>query len=122
MASIIEREATGNQEEMQIVSGILWKRIREGMRLQVDAPFMYTLGKRSDELTLKDLASDSPYNTYRKKGLTPTPIGNPGIQAIYAALNPIESSYYFYLHDSRGTIHYAKDHDGHIRNKNQYLR
>jgi UPF0755 protein len=122
MASILEREATGNQTEMQTVSGILWKRIREGIRLQVDAPFMYEIGKTSSQLTMKDLSSSSPYNTYRNTGLTPTPIGNPGIEAIYAAFNPIETPYYFYLHDLNGGIHYAEDFDGHIANKNRYLK
>ncbi len=122
MASILEREATGDQNEMQTVSGILWKRVREGIRLQVDAPFMYEIGKTSSQLTMKDLSSSSPYNTYRNTGLTPTPIGNPGIEAIYAAFNPIETPYYFYLHDLNGGIHYAEDFDGHIVNKNRYLK
>lgn len=122
MASIIEKEAfAGNYREHQIISGILWKRIRIGMPLQVDAPFKYLLDKASSELTLADLREDSPYNTYTRKGLPIGPINNPGLLAIRAALNPEESPYLFYLHDQSGTIHYAVDHLGHVANKRRYL-
>jgi UPF0755 protein len=122
MASIIEREAGPSFEEQQMVSGILWKRLDEGMLLQVDAPFVYILGKGSSELRISDLRNDGPYNTYTRKGLTPTPIGNPGVSALKAALNPKTSPYYFYLHDFDGNIHYGVDHDDHVNNKQRYLR
>lgn len=121
MASIIEKEATSDQEEMKLVSGILWKRIDEGMLLQVDAPFLYTQGKTSEQLRIADLRADGPYNTYTRLGLTPTPISNPGRAAIEAAIYPTESLYYFYLHDTNGTIRYGVTHDDHVRNKQRYL-
>lgn len=121
MAAIIEKEASGKNDSA-IISGILWKRIDIGMLLQVDAPFLYLLGKESSELTRNDLAMDSPYNTYKYKGLTPTPISNPGFVAIEAALNPKDSPYLYYLHDVDGNIHYAVDYKGHQENIKKYLR
>jgi UPF0755 protein len=122
MASLIEKEAGNSAQEQKTVSGILWKRLDKGMLLQVDAPFVYILGKGSSELSLSDLRKDSPYNTYTRKGLTPTPINNPGLSAIEAALYPITSSYYYYLHSPDGRIHYGVTHSDHINNKNRYLR
>jgi UPF0755 protein len=121
MASLVERESS-NDEEKSVIAGILWKRIDAGMPLQVDATFLYILGKGSSELTTNDLAIDSPYNTYRYTGLPPGPIGNPGLAALRAAIYPEESPYWFYLHDGEGNIHYAKNHDGHVANKQKYLK
>jgi UPF0755 protein len=120
MASLLEEEAK-TFEDKQIVAGILWKRLREGQRLQVDAPFIYLIGKASHELTVDDLALDSPYNTYLYEGLTPTPISNPGLESIKAALEPVETEYWFYLSDSEGRIHYAKTFEEHKANKERYL-
>jgi len=122
MASIIQKEAYNVYSEQQTISGILWKRIDKNMRLQVDATLKYITGKPSSKLTLDDLAMEHDYNTYKNYGLPPGPIGSPSIKAIKAALNPISSSYFFYLHDNSGQVHYAIDHDGHIKNKNNYLR
>ena len=121
MASIIEKEATTNSAERAIISGILWKRIEIGMPLQVDAPFVYERDKGSHDLTIADLREDSIYNTYTNKGLTPTPIGNPSLGSIKAALNPTATSYLFYLHGSDRQVHYAVDHNGHVNNKRNYL-
>lgn len=121
MASIVEEE-TATDEDRRIVSGILWKRIEKGMRLQVDATFGYTLGKGSLELTVADLKSDSPYNTYLYNGLPPSPISNPGLASIEAALHPTRSSYLYYLSDKDGVIHYAKTFEEHKLNKAKYLR
>lgn len=120
MASIIELE-TNFGEERPIVSGILWKRIRIGMALQVDAPFLVYHGKGSDSLTLSDLDIDEPWNTYENRGLPPSPITNPGLESIEAALFPVESPYLYYLHDKDGNIHYGKDFEEHKRNKDLYL-
>ncbi len=122
MASIIEKEANRNRNEQQMISGILWRRIDKGMHLQVDAPFKYYMDKGSLQLTIADLRTDHEYNTYTRKGLTPTPIGNPGLSTLTAAANPIGSDYVFYLHDSNGGVHYAVTHDQHVANKNAYLR
>jgi UPF0755 protein len=118
MASILEKEATGDSQEKKIVSGILWKRLDENMLLQVDAPFQYLHG----QVRASDLRKDGPYNTYTRLGLTLTPIGNPGISAIRAAINPQDSLYYFYLHGKDGEIRYARTYNLHINNINQYLR
>lgn len=121
LASILERE--GNSERtMRIIAGILLKRLEAGMPLQVDAAFEYILGKTSAELTEADLNMDSPYNTYTNTGLPPTPISNPGLIAIRAVLNPIETDYYYYLSDEDGDFHYAEDFEEHRANKFQYLR
>lgn len=121
MASLIEKEARGDNDR-EIIAGILWKRIDTGMLLQVDAPFLYVLGKESSELTRADLAIDSPFNTYRYKGLPPSPIGNPGLASIKAALYPKPSPYLYYLHDKDGTIYYARTYAGHLENIKKYLR
>lgn len=122
MASIIEKEAANDLEQKQIISGILWKRFEKGMLLQVDAPFVYERQKGSAELTRTELEKDSLYNTYTRKGLTPTAIGNPGYDSLYAAFHPIASEYFFYLHGSDGNIYYAKNYDGHLKNIRMYLR
>lgn len=120
MASILEREAD-SEESMKLVSGILWKRFDQGMPLQVDASFVYLLGKTSEEVTQDDLKIDSLYNTYRYKGLPPTPINNPGLAAITAALSPTESPYLYYLTGSDDVFYYAKTLKEHIENKKRYL-
>jgi UPF0755 protein len=121
MASIIEGEAV-TKEDRHIVSGILWTRIKNGMRLGVDAPFVYIMGKGSLELTQSDLATSSPYNTYRNAGLPPTPINNPGMSALEAALYPSTTPYVYYLSDKQGKMHYARTFEEHKLNKEKYLR
>lgn len=120
MASIIELEASV-PDDRRIISGILWERLRIGMPLQVDAAFIYINGKGSRELTADDLALDSPYNTYRYRGLPKGPIGNPGLNAIEAALRPAKTPYLYYLSDSTGTMHYARTFEEHKRNRERYL-
>lgn len=121
MASLIEKEARG-EEDRYLISGILWKRIDKGMPLQVDAPFLYLLGKESSELTRTDLNIDSPFNTYRYKGLPPNAIGNPGIGSIQAALRPKASLYLYYLHDNDGMIYYGRTYQEHLQNIRKHLR
>lgn len=122
MASIIQAEAYDGKDEKEIISGILWKRIDKRMLMQVDASLKYINGKTSAQLTVKDLAEDNPYNTYVYLGLPPTPIGNPGIEAIKAAIHPITSPYFFYLHGSDGKIHYATTFDEHKKNIKLYIK
>ncbi len=121
MASIIEKEAAHNLEEKKTISGILWKRISIDMPLQVDATLKYITGKGSAQLTNEDLQTDYPYNTYTNKGLPPGPISNPGVMALKAAAEPIETSYLYYLHDNSGNVYYAKNHGGHLQNRRNYL-
>ena len=84
MASLLEEEAK-DSETRKTISGILWKRLDDGMKLQVDAVFPYILNKSALNITLRDLQTDSPYNTYRYAGLPEGPISNPGLDAVAAA-------------------------------------
>jgi UPF0755 protein len=121
LASILEGEAN-SEASMRMVSGILQSRLRLGMPLQVDATFLYELGKASHELTADDLAIDSPYNTYLYPGLPPGPIGNPGMMAIEAVLSPLETDYLYYLTGADGAFYYARTFEEHKENKARYLR
>lgn len=120
MASIVERE-TVTPEDRRIVAGVLWKRIKLGMPLQVDAAFSYVNGKSTYDLTTHDLKSDSPYNTYTNKGLPPGPIANPGLDTILATIEPTVTPYLYYLSDKNGIMHYAKTFEEHKKNKLKYL-
>ena len=120
MASIIEAEAL-DKESRRIISGILWKRIQIGMPLQVDATFSYVNGESTFQLSLDDLKIDSPYNTYKYKGLPPGPINNPGIDAIEAALYPKTSKYLYFLTGHDGKMYYGRTFEEHKRNKAKYL-
>jgi UPF0755 protein len=120
MASILEGEVQSDADQ-KIVAGILWKRIAEGIRLQVDSTLTYETGKTSAELTAADLESDSPYNTYTHYGLPPGPISNPGLESIEAALHPTATDYMYFLADDNGNIHYAVTFEEHVANKKKYL-
>jgi len=120
MASILEEEGK-TTESRQMIADILWRRLEIGMPLQVDATFLYINGKNTYELTTEDLKIDSPYNTYRYKGLPPTPISNPGLDSITASIRPIKNSYLYYLSEKDGTMHYAKTYAEHLRNKERYI-
>lgn len=120
MASLLEREAQ-SEEDMRIVSGILWKRLDEDMRLQVDAVFGYIHGENGYEPTADDLELDDPYNTYRYEGLPPTPIANPGLVALRAAAMPLESPYFYYLTGRDGLMYYGETFAEHTRNRELYL-
>lgn len=121
MASIIEEE-TRTSSERSVVSGILWKRIKEGIGLYVDASNRYILNKPTGTITAGDLDMDSPYNLRKYRGLPPGPIANPGMGSIKAALHPEDSSYYYYLHGNDGQIRYAITNDEHNANRAKYLR
>jgi UPF0755 protein len=121
LASILEREAN-SPESMRMVSDILQRRMKEGMPLQTDASIEYILHKPLKELTPDDLKIDSPYNTYKNRGLPPTPIGNPGREAILAVLEPTPNHFVYYITDNDGVFHYAKTLDGHNANIAKYLR
>jgi len=119
MASIIEKEATS--ESMQMVSDILWNRIKESMPLQVDAGFVYERDKHTFELSLEDLQTDSPYNTYTNRGLPPTAISNPGLQALTAAAFPEDTEYFYFLTGYDGNMYYGKTLKEHGNNREKYL-
>ena len=120
MASILEREAR-TMESRRIIAGILWKRLKIGMPLQVDSSFLYINGKGTFELTLDDLKTDSPHNTYKYKGLPVGPIGNPGEDSIFAAIHPIETKYLYFLTGHDGKMYYGKTFEEHKKNKAKYL-
>ncbi len=120
MASILESEAR-TAESRRTIAGILWKRLSIDMPLQVDSTFIYINGKNTYELTVQDLEIDSPYNTYKYKGLPPGPIGNPGIEAIRDAVTPITTKYLYYLSSRSGDMYYATTFEQHKKNIQLYL-
>ncbi len=121
MASILEAEAN-TVESKRKVSDILWRRLEADMPLQVDATFIYINNKNTYQLTLDDLQIDNPYNTYKFTGLPPTPINNPSINAIKAAIDPLENPYWYFLSDLSGNMYYGRDFDEHQYNRANYLR
>lgn len=125
IASLIAREAAGRDDAKKI-SGIIWNRLNQDMRLQIDATMQYTLGKNKNGswwggVSLDEKMNDSPYNSYLHKGLPPTPICSPNLEFIEAALNPEETECIFYIHDSNRQIHCAKTYEEHKRNIVKYL-
>ena len=121
MASILEKEVR-SAEDKKIVAGILWKRIRIGMPLQVDAVFPYITRRKNGTITRDDLKIDSPYNTYLNKGLPPGPISNPSLNAIESAINSKETKYLFYISDKKGITRFASTLEEHNKNIAKYLR
>ncbi|KKW19452.1 MAG: Aminodeoxychorismate lyase [Parcubacteria group bacterium GW2011_GWA2_51_10] len=120
MASLLEKEAR-KYEDRRKIAGVLWNRLDKGMLLQVDAAFLYTLGRTTYDLSTEDLASDTPYNTYRYKGLPPGPIGSPSIDSLRAAIDPAKHSYLYYLADRKGTTYYSKTYEEHLQKKRRYI-
>ena len=121
MASLIEKEVK-TFEDKKIVSGILWKRIEAGMPLQVDATIIYITGKKSTKILQEELEIDSPYNTYRYKGLPFGPICNPGMESILAAIYPESSEYWFYLSTPEGETIFSKSLKEHSEARAKYLK
>jgi len=127
LASLLEKEVSSNNDRM-LVAGILKKRLALGMLLQVDATVTYLkcngeyLSCENRQLTKEDFNIDSRYNTYIYKGLPPSPISNPGVDTIKAALNPKKSDYLFYLSDpkTKRTI-YSRVFDEHNESRYKYL-
>lgn len=120
MASIVEDEAS-NTQDRQMIAGILWRRITQNQPLQADPTLVYSTGKADSQLTIEDLKSDSPYNTYVRRGLPPTPIGSPSLDSIEAAAEATSSPYLYYLADRNGITHYAKTWKQQLSNERTYL-
>ncbi|WP_411346838.1 endolytic transglycosylase MltG [Paenibacillus sp. WLX1005] len=116
-ASLIEREVVVPAERAE-VAGVIDNRIKQKMRLQIDATVQYALGKQKQRLLYSDLKIDSPYNTYLNDGLPPGPIANPGIESIKAALEPKTSEYLYYVtkKDGSGGHLFAKTYAEHQKN------
>lgn len=121
MASLIEEE-TRTADERPIVSGILWKRLENGVSLGVDAAVRYIVEKPSSAITRADLDVNSPYNLRKFGGLPPGPIASPSLSSINAALHPAESPYWYYLHGKDGVIRYAITNEEHNANRAKYLQ
>ncbi len=122
LASIIEKEVRTDKDR-EIVSGIFWKRLRSGMPLQADSTLNYFTHNNSFRLSQDELKIDSKYNTYMYQGLPPTPIANPGIKSIQAAVYPLDSPYlYFLSKENNGESVFSKTFDEHVRNKRKWLK
>ncbi len=137
LASIVEREAK-KDEDRGVIAGILLKRWKNGWPLEADATVQYLIASKKlagilveslqnfefwpKNITFDDLKIDSPYNTRRRGGLPPGPIGNPGLSSISAVLNAVETPYWFYLTDNQGQTHFSKTLSEHNQNVERYLR
>lgn len=120
VASILEREVRGHQDR-QMVADIMWRRLGKGIGLQVDSSVNYATAKENKFTTASDRATVSLWNTYKFKGLPLGPIGNPGSDALQAALTPKSNDFFYYLTAPDGTVHYGRTLDDQIANK-KYLR
>ncbi len=121
MASILEKEVRSYKDK-QVVAGILWKRLKENWPLQVDSTLNYAMGDSSAKMHLSDLEFDSPYNTYKYKGLPPGPICNPGIESIKAAVYYENTQYWYYLSAKNGKTIFSKTFSQHVAAKARYLK
>src|SRR3989344_1827059 len=127
LASLLEREAKTN-EEKPIIAGIILNRLNAGVALQIDATVQYAKGYDTAQntwwstVTVGEYQSvKSAYNTYLFVVLPPQPIANSGLESIKAAANPAQTTFFYYMHDREGKIHYAQTSDEHQRNIEEYL-
>lgn len=124
LASVIEKE-TGAPEERAQIAGVFMRRLRKGMRLQTDPTVIYGLGDGFDgNLRRRDLKQDTPYNSYTRKGLPPTPICMPGREAIHAALHPAPGDALYFVAKGDGTHQFSatlQQHNAAVR-KHQLKR
>ena len=121
VASLIEREGKVDQDR-PLIASVIYNRLRLGMPLEVDAAIEYTFPEHHDVITKRDLAIDSPYNTYRHTGLPPTPIANPGKASLDAAFGPAKSAYLYYVAKPDGHSVFAKTLAEHNANVERYLK
>jgi UPF0755 protein len=123
LASLVEKEAGKNDHAL--VAGILWNRLLQNIPLQVDATLQYIKGAPGNwwpKILPEDKKINSPYNTYLRKGLPPTPIANPGLRSIKAVLFPEKTECLYYLHDAKGEIHCSKNYAEHLKNIEIYIK
>lgn len=121
MASVIEKEVR-TLEDKKNISDVLWKRINANMPLQTCATVLYALGEKKSSVSTTDTQIDSPYNTYKYRGLPIGPISNPGMNSILAAIYPTKNNYWYYLSAPDGKTHFSTTLDEHNYKKNLYLR
>lgn len=122
MASIVEKE-TGRDGDRPQIAAVFVNRLRLGMLLQTDPTVIYGLGERFDgNLRKRDLQTDTPYNTYTRAGLPPTPIAMPGVASLRAALNPARSDVLYFVARGDGSSQFSRTLEEHNRAVNRYQR
>jgi UPF0755 protein len=122
MASIVEKE-TGQKSERTMIAGVFVNRLRTGMLLQTDPTVIYGMGDAFvGKIAKKDLLTDTPYNTYTRGGLPPTPISLPGLQSLQAALAPAETPALYFVSRGDGTSQFSSNLPDHNRAVNRYQR
>ena len=122
LASIVEKE-TGKPTDRGQIGGVFINRLRIGMPLQTDPTVIYGMGTRFDgNLRKRDLQQDTPYNTYTRTGLPPTPIAMPGKAALLAAVQPAPTKALYFVSRGDGTSEFSENLDGHNRAVNKYIR
>ena len=122
LASIVEKE-TGKAADRPLIGGVFVNRLRMGMRLQTDPTVIYGLGDQFDgDLRRRDLLTDTPYNTYTRGGLPPTPIAMPGKAALMAAVQPAKTPSIYFVAKGDGSSHFSVSLDEHNRAVNKYIR
>jgi len=124
LASIIERE-TALESERPLISGVFHRRLRKGMRLQTDPTVIYGLGDSFDgDLRRQDMTTDTPYNTYTRHGLPPTPIALPGKASLDAAVNPAtgDALYFVATGDPDGSHYFSATLEEHNKAVQRYLK
>jgi UPF0755 protein len=124
IASLVEREAK-NDEDRPIVASVILNRLSSGMSLDIDASVQYAIGTPAKwwptlEDYARNIAPDSPYNTYNNPGLPPTPISNPGIAVLQAVINAPDTEYVYYITDQNGVNRYGRTLDEHNANIERY--
>lgn len=122
MASIIEKE-TGQASERGMIASVFVNRLRSGMLLQTDPTVIYGMGEKfQGNIRKRDLTTDTPYNTYTRAGLPPTPIALPGLDALKAAVNPEPSNAYYFVARGNGTSQFSENLNEHNKAVNKYQR
>lgn len=119
LASIVEKEAVLDKDR-PIIASVFYNRLDIDMPLQSDATIQYAFDKRKQIVTYKDLEIDSPYNSYKNKGLPPTPIANPGIKSIEAVLNPADTDYLYFVAKMDGGNNYSTNYKDHLKYVEEY--
>jgi UPF0755 protein len=122
LASIVEKE-TGTASDRGMIAGVFVNRLRKGMLLQTDPTVIYGMGDRFDgNLRKRDLLADTPYNTYKHRGLTPTPIALPGLAAMHATLHPAKTDALYFVARGDGSSQFSSSLTKHNRAVDQYQK
>lgn len=121
IASIVQAEAAA-KEDMRKVARVVFNRLERGMPLQMDSTINYALGRSTLNTTDKDTKIDSPYNSYQRMGLPPTPIANPGDEAMTAAINPTPGDWLYFVTVKPGDTRFTADYAEHQRNVDEFNR